>query len=109
MARTRASRRLCEHSTTELPSHPVISPTTFHLNPTQFTHTFPNLEAFTSGLIFYTLTSVIHSSSYLFLFINMTWDYDLGVVKVTHVNRSVSLNDFKHIHFEEHIHYLDSI
>ena len=24
-----------EHSTTELPSHPVISPTTFHLNPTR--------------------------------------------------------------------------
>ena len=25
----------CEHSTTELPSHPVISPTTFYLNPTR--------------------------------------------------------------------------
>ena len=27
----------CKHSTTELPSHPVISPTTFHLNPTLVT------------------------------------------------------------------------
>ena len=26
--------RPCKQSTTELPSHPVISPTTFHLNPT---------------------------------------------------------------------------
>ena len=31
---------LCEHSTTELPSHLVISPTTFHLNTTRL-HTSP--------------------------------------------------------------------
>ena len=31
----RAFRWPCEHSTTELPSHPVISATTFHLNPTR--------------------------------------------------------------------------
>ena len=29
----------CEHSTTELPSHPVISPTTVHLKPTRL-HTY---------------------------------------------------------------------
>ena len=46
----RAFRWPCEHSTTELPSHPVISATTFHLNPTRlhdytkhfvFVHEFP--------------------------------------------------------------------
>ena len=31
----RAFRWSCEHSTTELLSHPVISPTTFHLTPTR--------------------------------------------------------------------------
>ena len=31
----RAFSLLCEHSTTELLSHPVISPTTFHLTPTR--------------------------------------------------------------------------
>ena len=30
----RVFRWACDDSTTELPSHPVISPTTFHLNPT---------------------------------------------------------------------------
>ena len=34
---TRAFRWPCEHSTTELPSHPVISPTTFHIKPTPVT------------------------------------------------------------------------
>ena len=41
----RAFRWPCEHSTTELPSHPAISPTTFHLNPTPVTH-FPGLFKF---------------------------------------------------------------
>ena len=31
----RVFRWPCKHSTTELPSHPVISPTTFRLNPTR--------------------------------------------------------------------------
>ena len=31
----RAFRRPCEHATTELPSHPMISSTTFYLNPTR--------------------------------------------------------------------------
>ena len=40
-----AFRWPCEHSTTELPSHPAISPTTFHLKPTPVTH-FPGLFKF---------------------------------------------------------------
>ena len=31
----RAFRWPCEYTTTELPSHPVISPTSFHLNPSR--------------------------------------------------------------------------
>ena len=39
-SKPRAFHWPCEHSTTDLPSHPVISPTTFHLNPT-WLHTYP--------------------------------------------------------------------
>ena len=34
----RAFRWLCKQSTSELPSNPVITPTTFHLNPTRLHH-----------------------------------------------------------------------
>lgn len=36
----RASHILCEHSTTELPSQPVTSPTTLHHKPNPVTHYF---------------------------------------------------------------------
>ena len=40
------------NTTTELPSHPVISPTTFHLKPSSVTHTYiiKHLLRFKSGM-----------------------------------------------------------
>ena len=40
----------CEHSTIELPSHPVISPTTFHLNPTRLHTSLGTLNLSTNFL-----------------------------------------------------------